>query len=330
MMLRSLALSLLLATTHLHTVRGGSDYVEDIETPPEDVYVGNDAGKSYATVILFSEFSYNNQVYLDCNGMFADTLVELSIGNHPVICTAPDEVTTVNFIIFVLDCDAPKFTSRKIRQASAVAAPFAGSAVVSYIPPPAKDNDDQGVGVVVECTPPPGSDFPIGKSFVSCTATDNSGNSVSVVSHLISVVEACNPNFEIEVNGACQECPDGKVFSAESSSCESCPKGYVRGNHDGSGTTGGCVPSVGICEVWEKSVGGKCRMCPSGKVGRNNDRGCGFCPDGQVRGNSAGNLASGCVDASRVCFEDEVGFKGKCQLCDGTDDSSCGRRERRM
>lgn len=50
-------------------------------------------------------------------------------------------------------------------------------AVVSYIKPTATDAN--GAAVPVTCTPPSGSQFPVGKSTVTCTATDSAGNTAT-------------------------------------------------------------------------------------------------------------------------------------------------------
>ena len=63
------------------------------------------------------------------------------------------------------------------------------NAVVTWDDPVVTDNS--GTAVLVICDPPSGSVFEIGKTIVTCTATDSAGNTASC-------------RFKVEVVGKCK------------------------------------------------------------------------------------------------------------------------------
>ena len=74
-----------------------------------------------------------------------------------------------------------------------VQATSAGGAVVTYTNPSATDAVDASPNV--NCTPPSGSTFPLGNSTVSCTASDNAGNTSTAGTFNVTVVDTVNPTL---------------------------------------------------------------------------------------------------------------------------------------
>ncbi len=78
-------------------------------------------------------------------------------------------------------------------------------AVVTFVPPTASDNLDSNPDVV--CTPASGSTFALGLTTVTCTATDDAGNSSSATFKVTEqdttppVIENMPPNQSIEIVG---------------------------------------------------------------------------------------------------------------------------------
>jgi hypothetical protein len=67
-------------------------------------------------------------------------------------------------------------------------------AIVSYVPPTAKDDVD--ASVVVSCTPAPRAEFLIGTTLVTCTASDQAGNAAVPVTFRVTVVDTSPPVIE--------------------------------------------------------------------------------------------------------------------------------------
>jgi HYR domain-containing protein len=104
-----------------------------------------------------------------------------SVGTTIVTCTIPGGLNC-SFTVIVVDDSAPRI----ICPNSIVTAPSPGqsSAVVNYPPATATDNCP---GATVQCSPPSGSRFPLGTTFVTCTAIDSSSNSAACVFSIILV-----------------------------------------------------------------------------------------------------------------------------------------------
>jgi hypothetical protein len=96
------------------------------------------------------------------------------IGNTTVSCSATDTVgntATASFNVLVQDTLPPTVTAPPNQTATQTSA---DGAVVTY---PAPAVFESGSGVVSQsCTPASGTQFPVGKTTVTCTATDNAGN----------------------------------------------------------------------------------------------------------------------------------------------------------
>lgn len=316
-------LLLLTITSHVKVAHGGiGEPAIQIDEAPPDMRVPTDPGKNIATVFV-PAYNFQNILFIECNDFIAENPVSFGIGSTRVTCIAQGSSDiTVSFNIIVFDCEAPKFTFCDLAQNSAVAADGQTSAIVMYTPPPATDND--GTAPAVVCDPPPGTNFPIGSSQVKCWATDQAGNTITVATHQVTVaapppvnpapVFVCGPHASTNpLDGSCSPCPNGSI-GGSGGNCVFCEKGFVRGNRDGSAASG-CVFAHGICDVWEKGVNGQCKICPSGKIGKEDERGCKTCPNGTVRGNPAGDQLSGCVSAAGICEAQEIGLGGKCIGC---------------
>ena len=97
-------------------------------------------------------------------------------GTTPVVCTATDSsgnTASCTFTVTVNDTEAPTIVCPPditVGQTSLL------GAIVNYPAPGAVDNCP---GVVMTCTPPPGSVFLLGTTTVNCTATDASGNTAT-------------------------------------------------------------------------------------------------------------------------------------------------------
>lgn len=92
-------------------------------------------------------------------------------GVSTVICTASNAngSTSCSFTVTVTDSEPPVITCPPDMFVSAL--PGEGGAVVEFDTPAVGDNC-----TTVVCNPPSGSTFPLGETFVECTATDAAGN----------------------------------------------------------------------------------------------------------------------------------------------------------
>jgi hypothetical protein len=140
----------------------------------------------------------------------------------------------------------------------------------------------------------------------------------------VSSVGICEP-YQYSAFGKCYDCEAGMVGNGLDTECEYCPEGEVRENSAGTGTSPGvCVSSVGICEPYQYSAFGKCYDCEAGMVGNGLDAECEYCPEGEVRENSAGTGTSpgACVSAFGICTSNQYATFGKCYDCEAGQESS--------
>lgn len=141
----------------------------------------------------------------------------LTFGATTVSCTATDEVgnaTTRSFTVNVVDRTPPVLTP----PASPVAVAINGSgpAVVTF-EVPARDNVDPHP--VVVCTPASGSSFPVGRTPVSCTATDATGNSSTAAFDV--VVSSTPPVVTVPANVVAEATgPGGAVVAFTASATD--------------------------------------------------------------------------------------------------------------
>jgi hypothetical protein len=104
------------------------------------------------------------------------------IGTTPVTCNANE---SCGFDVTVFDTQPPQITVPE--NLTIVGTNPGVPLVVTYMSPISADNCP---GLVFNCVPPAGSEFPIGESTVTCTATDASGNTASG-SFELSYFDAC-------------------------------------------------------------------------------------------------------------------------------------------
>ncbi|MGH8004731.1 MAG: HYR domain-containing protein, partial [Limisphaerales bacterium] len=129
------------------------------------------------------------------------------IGTTPVVCTATDasgNQASCSFTVTVNDTESPTISCpANIVQSND---PGQCGATVNYSAP-ATDNCP---GVVVNCTPPPSSFFPIGTTAVNCTATDAAGNQASC-SFTVTVNDTEDPTIS---------CPPNIVKGNDPNNCD--------------------------------------------------------------------------------------------------------------
>lgn len=119
------------------------------------------------------------------------TLVD---GSHTLCVWASDLASNVSSQVcssFTVDTAPPVL---EVPPDITVEATSAAGAQVNYSPPAATDAIDPSPSVV--CTPPPGSTFALGDTTVTCTATDEAGNSSSV-SFTIAVQDTTPPDISV-------------------------------------------------------------------------------------------------------------------------------------
>jgi hypothetical protein len=117
------------------------------------------------------------------------------IGTTTVTCTASDPFghsSSATFTVTVQDTLAPLIT--QVPAAITVEATGPGGATATYSAPTAVDQVDGAV--TPGCTPASGSTFPIGKTTVTCTATDAHRNASSA-SFPVNVVDTTPPTLTL-------------------------------------------------------------------------------------------------------------------------------------
>ncbi len=118
-----------------------------------------------------------------------------ALGTTEVSCTASDGTNTsppVTFDVTVADTTSPEaFTLDDI----SAEATSAGGASVSF--GPFSTNDVVDGSITAACTPVSGSNFVIGTSPVSCSATDAAGNPPTVASFNVTVADSTAPSLSL-------------------------------------------------------------------------------------------------------------------------------------
>lgn len=98
------------------------------------------------------------------------------VGTTTVTCTTSDGPSCA-FTISVIDTQPPSITCpTNLTTVAPPECPTGQSATTTFQAPMASDNCP---GVVTVCTPPSGSNFPVGTTTITCTATDASGNTAT-------------------------------------------------------------------------------------------------------------------------------------------------------
>jgi hypothetical protein len=106
------------------------------------------------------------------------------IGTTPISCSSTTG-ESCGFDVTVVDTQPPQITVPE--NLTVVGTNPGVPLVVNYMAPQASDNCP---AVVYNCDPPAGSEFPIGDSTVTCTATDASGNTATG-SFALEYIDAC-------------------------------------------------------------------------------------------------------------------------------------------
>ncbi|OYO08038.1 hypothetical protein CGZ98_15855 [Enemella evansiae] len=117
------------------------------------------------------------------------------LGENTVTCTSVDRSgnqATATFTVTVTDSTAPVLTG--MPQDATVEGNTLGGANWSYVAPTATDVVDANPGVT--CEPGDSAFYPLGKTTVTCTATDASGNKTSA-SFTVTVVDTAAPVIEL-------------------------------------------------------------------------------------------------------------------------------------
>ena len=150
--------------------------VSDVEAPtvtaPADITVATDAGQPYATVNPPAGTAADN-----CPGV---TVTDPPSATYPIGTTTVTYVATdgaglqatADLDITVVDQENPTLT---VPANFSVDATMPGGAVVTF----STSATDNSGSATVSCGRTSGSTFPIGATTVTCTATDDSGNSVT-------------------------------------------------------------------------------------------------------------------------------------------------------
>ncbi len=124
----------------------------------------------------------------------------LPIGATTIDCTVSDasgNMTTQSYVVQVNDVTAPQFIDLPLPDVTVPATGING-ATVSYALPAASDTS--GITPSVSCLPPSGTVFAIGDTSVTCTATDNSGNTATA-SFVVTVTDTVPPVINVPVGG---------------------------------------------------------------------------------------------------------------------------------
>ena len=135
------------------------------------------------------------------------------VGNSPVQCTAGDgrgNTATKNFqvVVTLVDDEPPSFTD--VPSPSPTEATGPGGAAVTWAIA-ATDNVD--LSPTVNCAPSSGSTFPVGTTSVSCTATDDHGNTTPTPATFgVTVVDTTSPTLSLPSNQQLEtEDPSGRT-----------------------------------------------------------------------------------------------------------------------
>jgi hypothetical protein len=115
-----------------------------------------------------------------------------TLGNASVSCTATDangnDAIPTSFVVHVVDTTAPVIAPHADVY---VAATSSAGAVVNYTSPATSDAVD-GPGTAI-CDPASGTQFALGDTTVTCTATDAHGNIAIPISFVVHVIDTAAP-----------------------------------------------------------------------------------------------------------------------------------------
>jgi hypothetical protein len=236
------------------------------------------------------------------------------IGTTLVTCTATDgrgNKSTATFTVTVVDHVGPAITAVA---GITIQAPNASGAIVTYTPPTSTDQID-GVRPVT-CLPASGSLFAIGKTTVTCSATDRSNN-LAQTTFIVNVLglpfgAACTSTAQC----ASGSCVDGVCCNTPAPTCGQCYACNVPGSVGiCTATSGGSCSDGNACTTADTCNAGVCVAGPPL-----------VCNDQNVCTVDSCNPASGCVyapgNAGTVCRA-AASACDTAELCTGTS-ASCG------
>ncbi|MGH9178131.1 MAG: HYR domain-containing protein [Acidimicrobiales bacterium] len=133
-----------------------------------------------------------------------------AIGTTPVSCSATDgagNTATGGFDVTVRDTTAPTLVAPEVLTAEATSA---DGAVVSFA---VTASDVVDADVAVTCSTPSGSTFPLGRTDVTCTATDEAGNT-GQATFPVDVVDTTAPELAVPAAVLAEATgPDGAAVS---------------------------------------------------------------------------------------------------------------------
>jgi hypothetical protein len=182
-----------------------------ITNVPSDktVEATSDAGATVIFTIPTANDAVDGSRTVTCK---PDSGSTFSLGLTEVTCTASDasgNTTSAKFNVMVQDTTAPSIATHD--DITGVEATGPDGAKVTYASPTATDNVD--TSVTVNCTPASGSTFGLSDNTVTCTATDNAGNTAT--SHFkVTVVDTTAPTLHLPANITEEATgPNGKAVS---------------------------------------------------------------------------------------------------------------------
>lgn len=172
-----------------------------------------EATRAAGAVVLFSLPTATDLVdptpTVQCTPVSGSTF---SLGSTTVICTATDDAansSSATFTITVRDTIAPTLTNMPVNRT--VEATSAAGAVETFSLPTATDLVDSTP--TVNCSPISGSTFSLGSATVTCTATDDAGNSRSAT-FTVTVRDTTSPTLTVPSDIAVEATgPAGAVVS---------------------------------------------------------------------------------------------------------------------
>jgi hypothetical protein len=194
-------------------------------TVPANIVVGNDAGKCSA-VVNFTVTAADN-----CSGVTVTSTpasgTAFERGTTPVTVEATDGAGNKSqgtFTVTVEDREAPKITCPAN---ITVKEEFGkGYAVVNYDAPTVTDN----CSATVSCLPQSGSQFPVGTTEVTCTATDDAGNKATCTFKVTVSKIQCFTMVSVDANFTGKGWKGAKQVPVKGVKVVMLPKGPVQSN----------------------------------------------------------------------------------------------------
>jgi len=196
---------------------------------------------------------------------------KFAIGTTPVTCTATDPLgnhSSASFTVTVADKLGPVFLPKAD---VTVQAPNGSGTTVSYAPPTAVDQVDGPLpSSAFSCTRASGSPFPVGRTTVTCQASDHAGNTSTgtfvvevkgpILGDPCTSAAACATGFCVD--GVCCASACGAGNASDCQACSVAAGGSANGTCTAVSAGHVCRPSVAICDAVE-SCDGSSLACPA-------------------------------------------------------------------